>query len=74
MNRKGNSLLLAMAMISMGGFGGIPSEPIKKDRKLSQNEKRKCFNIGCNNLRSGKLDLFCSKECEKQYREENKNT
>lgn len=70
--KKSTGLLLAMAMMSMGGFGGVPNRPIKNERRFSPNERRKCFRSECNNHRNGPAELYCSEECKKLYKEENK--
>lgn len=46
---------LMMSMMAMGGLGERP----EKKRVLSPNERRKCFKEGCNNLRCGRVELYC---------------
>ena len=65
-NKLGKIALLAMTM-GMMGFGN----DYRQD-KPSPNERKPCFRKGCPNHRVGRTELYCSEECKKLYKEENK--
>ena len=69
MNMKSKlGMVAALAMLS-ATTGNLfdPEEPKKpKPRKLTFNERKKCFKQDCTNHRTG-TSLYCSDECQKEY-------
>lgn len=63
--------LAAMGMMENPAYGLRRNAPERKPQPCA-NERKKCFRTGCNNHRVGRLELYCSDECKRLYKEETK--
>lgn len=72
MSMKSMNALLAMSMIGLMSGSAYGSDRPTPKKKLSFNERKKCFRKGCNSHRTDN-SLYCSNECQEKYHQELKD-